>query len=270
MEWLETINQTTEYIEEHMGENINFEEFSKQINVSYFYLLKMFKTITGVGLKEYVKNRRLSVSCYDLLNTEDNILKIALKYGYNSNEAFTRAFKKFHDVTPKEVRAKKMMLRHYPMIHFNVSKVKLEEVNFTILRDYEITLYGKKIRYKEDYSMSQTKLLEHFTKDTEDLFSEHVMYTAKSNFDISGYPVYDIVHGVKSDTFDDVEKYTFSADKVIKYQAKGNHPFILRSLKQKILEEWYHNSLEFNGVLELECVYESDDGIHIEYIVSIN
>lgn len=81
-----------EYIEEHLTEDITQEDIAEECSYSMSSLQKMFSKVFHIGIADYINRRKITAASRDLLNTNDNILDIALRYGYNSHEVFSRAF----------------------------------------------------------------------------------------------------------------------------------------------------------------------------------
>src|SRR5690554_2336470 len=99
---LKELNQVIDYIEEHLTTDITLEEISKYAGVSDYHFRKIFYYLSGQTLSEYIKNRKLSESNKDLLNNE-RVTDVAFKYGYESIDGFTRAFKSWSGFLPSEV-----------------------------------------------------------------------------------------------------------------------------------------------------------------------
>ena len=104
MEWLTCIRKAIDYMENHLEENITAQDVAKQVYMSSFFLQKGFSLMTGYGLSEYIRNRRLYKAAVDLQKTEDKIIDIAFRYCYETPESFTKAFSRFHGVSPSQVR----------------------------------------------------------------------------------------------------------------------------------------------------------------------
>ena len=105
MEWLTCIRTAIEYMEDHLTEDISAQDVAGQVYLSPFFLQRGFSLMTGYGIGEYIRNRRLYQSALDLRDTGERIIDIALKYGYETPESFTKAFSRFHGVTPSQVRS---------------------------------------------------------------------------------------------------------------------------------------------------------------------
>jgi AraC family transcriptional regulator len=102
MNWCESISRAIEYIENNLTNDITIEDISNYSYISSFYFQKGFSIICGYGLSEYIRNRKLSCAGYEVLNTDNKIIDIVLKYGYDSPDSFTKAFtllqQKFEEV----------------------------------------------------------------------------------------------------------------------------------------------------------------------------
>lgn len=115
MEWLTSIRKAIEYMEEHLEENICAQDVADQVYLSPFFLQRGFSLMTGYGLGEYIRNRRLYQAALDLQSTEDKVIDIALRYGYETPESFTKAFSRFHGATPSQVRGGAGITPFFPL-----------------------------------------------------------------------------------------------------------------------------------------------------------
>ncbi|AIQ51921.1 AraC family transcriptional regulator [Paenibacillus sp. FSL R7-0331] len=101
---LETINRTTDFIEEHLLDPLCLDDISDHVNVSKFHLLRIWKGATATGLMEYVRRRRIARSLGDLLNQRDSITFISDKYGFSCERTYNRSFKEEFGITPAKWR----------------------------------------------------------------------------------------------------------------------------------------------------------------------
>ena len=104
MEWLTCVRTAIEYMENHLTDDIGVEDVAKKVYLSPFFLQKGFSLMTGYGIGEYIRSRRLYLAALDLKNTNDKVIDIAFRYCYETPESFTKAFSRFHDATPSQVR----------------------------------------------------------------------------------------------------------------------------------------------------------------------
>ncbi len=101
---LAIIKNTTEYIENHILEDINLDTISENVNISKFHLLRIWKGATSTGLMEYVRRRRIALSLGDLINTKSSIKYISCKYSFGCERTYNRVFKEEYHTTPAKWR----------------------------------------------------------------------------------------------------------------------------------------------------------------------
>ncbi|NLM50188.1 MAG: helix-turn-helix transcriptional regulator, partial [Clostridiaceae bacterium] len=92
MDFLRRMNDALGYIEEHLTEEIDYSEIAKIAYCSEYHFKRMFSFLAGISLSEYIRRRRLTLAALDLKNNDLRIIDIAVKYGYNSADSFSRAF----------------------------------------------------------------------------------------------------------------------------------------------------------------------------------
>ena len=119
IEQWETIKETINLIDRKIKEDISLDEISKDIGISKFYLHRLFKSITGKSLINYVRRRRMSLSAKDLLNTNFKIIDIAHEYGYKQENSYIRAFEQMFKISPAQYRKLKCELDIEPTININ-------------------------------------------------------------------------------------------------------------------------------------------------------
>ena len=101
---IKAFNETMKYIEETLTGRIDVRKIALLSGYSYPLFSRMFSIMVDYPLSEYIRFRKLSCAAIDLRETDEKIIEIAFKYGYESQDSFSLAFKKFHGHTPKEVR----------------------------------------------------------------------------------------------------------------------------------------------------------------------
>lgn len=113
MGWIEDIGEAVRYMEENITGELNMEQIAKRACVSPFYFQKGFAMLCGFTVKDYIRNRRLSLAGSELVSTDERVIDLALKYGYDSPDSFTKAFIRFHGVTPTAVRKDGAMVKSF-------------------------------------------------------------------------------------------------------------------------------------------------------------
>lgn len=120
VDWAMSIQNAVDYIEDHITEDIDYEETAKRAACSYFYFQRIFGIMCGYPLGEYIRNRRLSIAGSELSVGKIKVIDAALKYGYDSPESFTRAFAKFHGITPSQARRNGGPLKSFSRISVQI------------------------------------------------------------------------------------------------------------------------------------------------------
>ena len=115
---LANLNQAMDYIEEHLTEEVSFDELAKKTGISVYHFKRTFSFIAGMSLAEYIKKRRLAEANLALLAGE-KVTDVAFKYGYQSIEGFSRAFRDWSGQAPSEVM-KTQIQKTFPKFSFYI------------------------------------------------------------------------------------------------------------------------------------------------------
>lgn len=142
MDWLKRMNNAMEYVETHLSEEIDFDQVAKIACCSTYHFQRMFSFITSVPLSEYIRRRRLTLAAFELQQSDAKVIDTALKYGYESPEAFSRAFKKMHGVMPISSHEKGITLKAYPRLSFHISIRGDVEMNYKIEEKQGFKMFG--------------------------------------------------------------------------------------------------------------------------------
>ena len=110
----------------------------------------MFPFITGVTLSEYIRRRRLTLAALELQSQDCKVIDVAIKYGYDSPEAFSRAFKNLHGIMPSSAREMGVSLKAYPKMSFQISVKGDIEMKYRIINRDGFTVFGKYAEISSD------------------------------------------------------------------------------------------------------------------------
>ena len=117
MDYLERIQAAVDFIEDHLKDELSTERIAGAAHFSMWHFQRVFGAIVGLGVKEYVRKRRLTQAMKDLAEKDRRILDIALDYQFESHESFTCAFKANFGVTPGDCRKRGSIgMHHKPRI----------------------------------------------------------------------------------------------------------------------------------------------------------
>ncbi|WP_315109563.1 helix-turn-helix transcriptional regulator [Clostridium intestinale] len=104
------IKESIEYIEDNLDNKIELKELADKAFLSKYHFHRVFHSVVGEPVAEYIRKRRLKEAASELITTDNKIVDIALKYQFSSQEAFTKAFKRIYGVPPREFRTSKVMV----------------------------------------------------------------------------------------------------------------------------------------------------------------
>ena len=140
MEWMKIIGDSIQYIEAHITEEFSVDDVAKRIGVSSFYYQKGFSMLCGFTVAEYIRNRRLALAGSEIVGTDRTVLEIAMKYGYDSPDSFTKAFTRFHGSTPTAVRKDKQTLKSFAPLKIKLTLEGGYSMNYRIEKKEAFTV----------------------------------------------------------------------------------------------------------------------------------
>lgn len=121
MDWLKNLNQAMEYIEENLAEELDLKEAARRAYCSEYHFSRMFSYLAGITLSEYIRRRRLTLAAFELQTNDVRIIDVAMKYGYNSADAFSRAFQALHGMSPSTAKSNGPSIKAYPRMTFQLT-----------------------------------------------------------------------------------------------------------------------------------------------------
>lgn len=117
---IEILNRVVDEIESHLGDEVDIDGIAAVSGTTGYHVRRMFSSLAGMPVSEYVRRRRMTVAAADVIGDED-LLTIAVRYGYGSTEAFGRAFRAVHGVSHGDVRRDGGPLRNWPQLRFRLT-----------------------------------------------------------------------------------------------------------------------------------------------------
>ena len=121
MNLLEGMNRALDYIEDNLDGELDYAVLARTACCSVYHFQRIFVSVTDIPLSEYIRRRRLTRAAIELQATNEKIIDVALKYGYQSSDAFTRAFVALHGIVPSQARKKGAVLKAYARLTFTLS-----------------------------------------------------------------------------------------------------------------------------------------------------
>lgn len=241
MEWTKVISQAVEYIENHITEEITVESVAKEVAISPFYFQKGFSLLCGFTVSEYIRNRRLSLAGNELAMSENKVIDIALKYGYDSPDSFTKAFTRFHGVTPSMVQKQEMNLKTFAPLKIKLSMEGGYIMDYRIVKKEEFTVLGVSKTFTYENAMEQVPMFwqEHFQSGGGQyvcgMFGINI--DEKMGQDTFEYWIADMYNPIK-DIPENFATKTIPALTWAVFPCRGSMPEALQDVNKKIFSEW--------------------------------
>lgn len=154
-DWTEGIEEALAYIEEHLTEELEIRKIAKRAYLSPFYFQRIFAALCGVGVGEYIRNRRLTLAGEELVLTNARVIDIAAKYGYDSPDGFNRAFQRFHGISPSAARKNGAKLRSFAPMNIHLTFRGEHMLEYKILEKPQFTVVGLSRMFNSDTSYQE-------------------------------------------------------------------------------------------------------------------
>ncbi len=149
MEWIQTLNNAIDYIEENLLSDLTCEKVAEKVYISNFHFQRTFTMLTDLTVGEYIRNRRLSLAAHELTKGNSKVIEIAFKYGYETPESFSKAFRRFHGISPTQAKKHGANLKSFNRL---VIKIKLEGgsiMDYKIVKKEAFKVVAKTKMFKE-------------------------------------------------------------------------------------------------------------------------
>lgn len=152
MDWVDKMNAAIAYIEGNITKSLSTENIAEVVDCSAYHFQRMFAYMTGIPLSEYIRRRKMSLAVVDLKTEGTKIIDVALKYGYQSPTAFTRAFKSVHGIAPSLVKLEGVSVKSYPPLTFQMVIKGTESLDFRIVSKEAFRVVGISIPLYDDFA----------------------------------------------------------------------------------------------------------------------
>jgi AraC family transcriptional regulator len=140
------LNRLVDLVEENLTEDLDVVRLAAGLGTTEYHLRRMFSSLAGMPLSEYVRRRRMTVAAAEVVTGSGDLLGIAVRYGYGSAEAFGRAFQSVHGVTPGQARRDGGPLRTQPRLRFRLTVEGAAPMDVRIVSRPDFRLVGHAAR----------------------------------------------------------------------------------------------------------------------------
>ena len=261
MDWIKAIEEAVEYIEANICEDITVSEIAKKVAVSPYYFQKGFSLLCGFTVSDYIRKRRLSLAGNELAFSDIKVIDLAVKFGYDSPDSFTKAFTRFHGVTPAAAKRNGTVLKSFAPLKIKISLEGGHSMDYKIIKKAAFTVVGFKGTFP--YENAKTEVPK--------FWSEH--YASGRGKEVCGMYAINRVEDIKSDTFeyliadhyDPSREYSDTA--VIEvipgftwavFPCKGKMPDALGNMNDYIFSQWLPSCKDYE-IAAGYCIELYDD-----------
>lgn len=248
MEWVEALKTAIDYIERHLLEKISVEEVARQVYLSPFYFQKGFKLITGYTVGEYIRNRRLYLAALEVVTCKEvKVIQLAYKYGYDTPESFTKAFTRFHGMSPMQLKGQGYELVPFQPLQLELSIKGGNKIDAYIEKMSSFKVIGIEYSYQYETAFNEIpKFWEEYKTKTVDILKKNMQ-----NIGCFGISIDEntqnktckyLIAGPYKENEMDVPKgfqiVTIPAFTWAKFRSVGPIPQAIQSLYLRIFKEW--------------------------------
>lgn len=280
MDWQERMNAAMDYLEDHMEGEIDWGRAAAEANCSTIHFLRMFEVISGVSAGEYVRRRRLSLAAIGLSAGGARVIDQALRFGYESPDAFSKAFRREFGISPSEARQPGIRLKTWPRFSFTVVLKGSIPMNFRIENHEAIRFTGLPLRTTSEKSSAEIPLFWLETRDDGRREAFEKAMRPDSKLDIMGVCLDDFDSKTREFTYliaietpnDRSHLPKGCVDVTAKpmtwaiFESHGPMPTAIQETWKKVMGEWFPTSgYEHAAAPDFERYPEGDPGAQDYY-----
>ncbi|EOJ90497.1 AraC family transcriptional regulator [Enterococcus faecalis] len=252
---LANLNQAMDYIEEHLTEEVSFDELAKKTGISVYHFKRTFSFVAGMSLAEYIKKRRLAEANLALLAGE-KVTDVALKYGYQSIEGFSRAFRDWSGQAPSEVM-KTQIQKTFPKFSFYIDIKGGQSMDVKLIEKPAFQIVGVSQKVPLQYQGENQAIMELAQRITpqqraemhtfDDVYPHQVV---NASFDFQEGRTTEggeMTHMIgfatlQENTYEDLEQLSVPAHTWAVFPNEGPFPQTLQETWARIFSEWLPSS----------------------------
>ena len=153
--WIEGFQESIDFIERNLTDELDIEVIAAKAALSPFYYQRIFGALCGVTVGEYIRARRMTLAAQELSRKDMKVIDVAVKYGYDSPDSFTKAFQKFHGITPSQARESGASLRSFAPLHIKITMEGGTMLDYRIVEKAPFTIVGVKRPFNSETSYQE-------------------------------------------------------------------------------------------------------------------
>lgn len=279
MGWIESLQRAIDYMEKHLDEPVTIEQIAKQANSSVFHFQRTFSILTDCSVADYLRRRRLTLAAQELSATDQKIIDIAYKYGYDTPEAFSKAFRRQHGVSPSEARKHVGDLQSFNRLVIQVNLKGVDPMKYRIVEKESFRAIGVKREFSLRDGENMTGISKMWIELNGDGTSKEIAALKDGEIDGLLGICTDYQDGKTMDYWIAAEssqqvpegfmQLKVPAAKWGVFEVRGAMPDAIQKVWKQIFSEWFpSNQYENAGNAEME-VYPEGDPYSDDYVSEI-
>ena len=279
MEWTTCLKETLAYIEAHLESEMDLGAMAAHVFVSPYYLQKGFQILTGYSIGDYVRSRRLYEAALRLIRTDEKVLDVALRYGYETPESFTKAFTRFHGVTPSALRREPGTIRRFLPLTVRIEITGGSTMDYVISPVWGFKVIGFQRVFSYDTAYEE---IPRFWDEICERYCTRTIYAGLAPSCPEEQAIIDNCIGEYGVCIDDLgggkfryliagrytggpvpdgmTLYEFPTGEWAKFKAVGPLPGSLQSLNTRIFKEWLPGNTDYEMAGSYNIEWYSCDG----------
>ncbi len=280
MEWTESLKKSVDYMEQHLLEDITVDDVARSVNVSSFYFQKGFKIITGMTVGEYLRNRRLYLAALEVISGEEKIIDISYKYGYETPESFSKAFRRFHGISPAQVKGQWQKIQTFQPLIIKITVQGGNKMDCRVEKMEAFKVMGKERTFRYDSAFGEIpKFWNEFSQNDMGRYCREIgedcnigMYGVCIDAEMDGEDFRYLIAGNYNEKHVPQELVVEEIPALIwaKFRCVGPLPEALQAVNRRVFEEW----LPGNGQYEIAAgynieMYTRGDMSSVDYVSEI-
>ena len=153
--WIERFQESIDYMEQNLAEELDIEEIAGKAALSPFYYQRIFGALCGMTVGDYIRARRMTLAAQELIGKDRRVIDVAVKYGYDSPDSFAKAFQKFHGITPSGAKEPGASLKSFAPLHIKITMEGGTMLDYRIVEKAPFTIVGVKRPFNSDTSYQE-------------------------------------------------------------------------------------------------------------------
>ncbi|MFD0590354.1 effector binding domain-containing protein [Paenibacillus sp. GCM10027627] len=273
MDALIDLKHALDYMETQMENRLDIEEVAKAACMSAFHFQRLFHVVTGVTVAEYVRKRKLTLAAQELASSTAKVVDVALKYGYDTPESFSKAFRRIHGLSPSEARTEGAKLKAFPRISFQLILKGDKDMDYRIENKEAFTLVGKSINTTTQNGENHNQITQ-FWQDvlSDGTFSDLLTIAQEEKSFGACYNLnqatgqFSYLIGVNS-SLDAAKENNYQVREIpaatwAVFTSVGPLPHTIQQTFTRVFQEWFPaTGYEHAGGSELEVYYPGDTSV---------